>query len=178
MNAISMLSTSKSAFQAEIDAACELIDFLRFNVYYAQQVYTDQPLYSPTGLWNFVQQRPLEGFIFAVAPFNFTAIAGNLATSPAIKRSARILPGTSPIHGSLVKRAARTLSSRTTAPMFASWSPALFAVPSSSRARSARQLHVLTSRSQSGEKSAASWKLTWQKSRWVRPAISLIFSTP
>ena len=84
MNAISMLSTSKSAYQAEIDAACELIDFLRFNVYYAQQVYTDQPLYSPTGLWNIVQQRPLEGFIFAVAPFNFTAIAGNLATSPAI----------------------------------------------------------------------------------------------
>ncbi|MEN8729629.1 MAG: L-glutamate gamma-semialdehyde dehydrogenase [Desulfuromonadales bacterium] len=84
MNAISMLSTSKTAFQAEIDAACELIDFLRFNVYYAQQVYTDQPLYSPTGLWNFVQQRPLEGFIFAVAPFNFTAIAGNLASSPAI----------------------------------------------------------------------------------------------
>jgi 1-pyrroline-5-carboxylate dehydrogenase len=84
MNAISMLSTSKTAFQAEIDAACELIDFLRFNVYYAQQVYTDQPLYSPTGLWNYVQQRPLEGFVFAVAPFNFTAIAGNLATSPAI----------------------------------------------------------------------------------------------
>jgi 1-pyrroline-5-carboxylate dehydrogenase len=84
MNAISMLSTSKTAFQAEIDAACELIDFLRFNVYYAQQVYSDQPLYSPSGLWNFVQQRPLEGFIFAVAPFNFTAIAGNLATSPAI----------------------------------------------------------------------------------------------
>lgn len=84
MNAISMLSTSKSAFQAEIDAACELIDFLRFNVYYAQQVYTDQPLYSPKGIWNFVQQRPLEGFVFAVAPFNFTAIAGNLATAPAI----------------------------------------------------------------------------------------------
>jgi 1-pyrroline-5-carboxylate dehydrogenase len=84
MNAISMLSTSKSAYQAEIDAACELIDFLRFNVYYAQQVYTDQPLYSPKGLWNFVQQRPLEGFIFAVAPFNFTAIAGNLPTAPAI----------------------------------------------------------------------------------------------
>ncbi|MBE0577050.1 MAG: L-glutamate gamma-semialdehyde dehydrogenase [Desulfuromonadales bacterium] len=84
MNAISMLSTSKTAFQAEIDAACELIDFLRFNVYYAQQVYTDQPLYSSKGLWNFVQQRPLEGFVFAVAPFNFTAIAGNLATAPAI----------------------------------------------------------------------------------------------
>jgi 1-pyrroline-5-carboxylate dehydrogenase len=84
MNAISMLSTSKSAYQAEIDAACELIDFLRFNVYYAQQVYTDQPLYCSKGLWNFVQQRPLEGFVFAVAPFNFTAIAGNLATAPAI----------------------------------------------------------------------------------------------
>jgi len=84
MNAVSMLSTSKSAYQAEIDAACELIDFLRFNVYYAQQVYTDQPLYCSKGLWNFVQQRPLEGFVFAVAPFNFTAIAGNLATAPAI----------------------------------------------------------------------------------------------
>jgi len=84
MNAISMLSTSKSAFQAEIDAACELIDFLRFNVYFAQQVYADQPLYSPKGVWNSVQQRPLEGFVFAVAPFNFTAIAGNLATAPAI----------------------------------------------------------------------------------------------
>ncbi len=84
MNAISMLSTSKSAFQAEIDAACELIDFLRFNVYFAQQVYSDQPLFSPKGVWNSVQQRPLEGFVFAVAPFNFTAIAGNLATAPAI----------------------------------------------------------------------------------------------
>jgi 1-pyrroline-5-carboxylate dehydrogenase len=84
MNAVSMLSTSKSAFQAEIDAACELIDFLRFNVFFAQQVYSDQPLYSPEGVWNSVQQRPLEGFVFAVAPFNFTAIAGNLAASPAI----------------------------------------------------------------------------------------------
>ncbi|MFC1701234.1 L-glutamate gamma-semialdehyde dehydrogenase [Pseudomonadota bacterium] len=84
MNALSMLSTSKSAYQAEIDATCELIDFLRFNVYFAQQVYSDQPLYSPAGVWNSVQQRPLEGFVFAVAPFNFTAIAGNLATAPAI----------------------------------------------------------------------------------------------
>lgn len=84
MNAISMLSTSKSAYQAEIDSTCELIDFLRFNVHFAQQVYSDQPLYSPKGVWNSVQQRPLEGFVFAVAPFNFTAIAGNLATAPAI----------------------------------------------------------------------------------------------
>lgn len=84
MNAASMLSTSKSAYQAEIDAACELIDFLRFNVYYAQQIYSEQPLYSPKGMWNYVQQRPLEGFVLAVAPFNFTAIAGNLPTAPAI----------------------------------------------------------------------------------------------
>ena len=84
MNALSMLSTSKSPYQAEIDATCELIDFLRFNVFFAQQVYTDQPLYSSKGVWNSVQQRPLEGFVFAVAPFNFTAIAGNLATAPAI----------------------------------------------------------------------------------------------
>lgn len=84
MNAASMLSTSKSAFQAEIDAACELIDFLRFNVWYAQQIYSDQPPISPKGVWNFVQQRPLEGFVLAVTPFNFTAIAGNLPTSPAI----------------------------------------------------------------------------------------------
>jgi 1-pyrroline-5-carboxylate dehydrogenase len=84
MNALSMLTVSKSAYQAEIDATCELIDFLRFNVYFAQQVYSDQPLYSSNGVWNSVQQRPLEGFVFAVAPFNFTAIAGNLATAPAI----------------------------------------------------------------------------------------------
>jgi len=83
MNAGSMLSCSKNAFQAEIDAACELIDFLRFNVYFAQQIYREQPQ-SSTGLWNFVQHRPLEGFVFAVTPFNFTAIAGNLPTAPAI----------------------------------------------------------------------------------------------
>ncbi len=91
MNAASMLSTSKNAFQAEIDAACELIDFLRFNVYYAQQIYSDQPPYSPKGIWNFVQQRPLEGFVFAVTPFNFTAIAGNLPTAPAIMGNTVIL---------------------------------------------------------------------------------------
>lgn len=83
INAGSMLSTSKNAFQAEIDAACELIDFLRFNVYFAEQIYREQPQSSP-GVWNFVQHRPLEGFVFAVTPFNFTAIAGNLPTAPAI----------------------------------------------------------------------------------------------
>ncbi len=84
MNAVSMLTTSKSAYQAEIDAACELIDFLRFNVGYAEQIYAEQPPISPKGIWNSLQQRPLEGFVLAVAPFNFTAIAGNLATAPAI----------------------------------------------------------------------------------------------
>ena len=83
MNACSMLNGGKTIFQAEIDAACELIDFLRYNVAYAQEIYEKQPESSP-GIWNFVQHRPLEGFVFAVAPFNFTAIAGNLPTAPAI----------------------------------------------------------------------------------------------
>ncbi len=83
INAGAMLCGGKTAFQAEIDAACELIDFLRFNVKYAEQIYQTQPESSP-GVWNFVQHRPLEGFVFAVTPFNFTAIAGNLATAPAI----------------------------------------------------------------------------------------------
>lgn len=83
INAGSMLSTSKNAFQAEIDAACELIDFLRFNVYFAEQIYRQQPQSSP-GIWNYMQHRPLEGFVFAVTPFNFTAIACNLPTAPAI----------------------------------------------------------------------------------------------
>jgi len=84
INAATMLNISKSPFQAEIDAACELIDFIRFNVYFAQEIYKDQPLHSPSPIWNYVQHRPLEGFVFAVAPFNFTAIAGNLPTAPAI----------------------------------------------------------------------------------------------
>ena len=81
--AASMLSTSKNAFQAEIDAACELIDFLRFNVFFAEQIYKEQPQ-SSQGIWNYIQHRPLEGFVFAVTPFNFTAIAGNLPTAPAL----------------------------------------------------------------------------------------------
>lgn len=83
INACAMLSAGKTAYQAEIDAACELIDFLRFNVYFAEQIYRNQPQ-SSAGVWNYVQYRPLEGFVFAVTPFNFTAIAGNLPTAPAI----------------------------------------------------------------------------------------------
>ncbi|PHR29914.1 MAG: 1-pyrroline-5-carboxylate dehydrogenase [Desulfotalea sp.] len=83
INAGAMLAGGKTAFQAEIDAACEFIDFLRFNVRYAQEIYERQPISSP-GIWNYVQHRPLEGFVFAVTPFNFTAIAGNLPTAPAI----------------------------------------------------------------------------------------------
>jgi 1-pyrroline-5-carboxylate dehydrogenase len=73
-----MLGQSKNAYQAEIDAACELVDFLRFNVSYMQDIYGQQPPVSPNGMWNRTEQRPLEGFIFALTPFNFTAIAGNL----------------------------------------------------------------------------------------------------
>jgi 1-pyrroline-5-carboxylate dehydrogenase len=91
INAASMLSTSKNAFQAEIDAACELIDFLRFNVFFAQSIYAEQPLLSSRGTWNYTQYRPLEGFVLAVAPFNFTAIAGNLAAAPAIMGNTVVL---------------------------------------------------------------------------------------
>jgi 1-pyrroline-5-carboxylate dehydrogenase len=83
INAVTMLGQSKSVYQAEIDAACEMIDFLRFNVQYAREIYTQQPI-SSKGVFNRVEQRPLEGFIFALTPFNFTAIAGNLPTSCAM----------------------------------------------------------------------------------------------
>jgi 1-pyrroline-5-carboxylate dehydrogenase len=84
INAATMLGQSKNAFQAEIDAACEIIDFLRFNVKYMTEIYAQQPPVSGDGVWNRVEQRPLEGFIFALTPFNFTAIAGNLPTSAAM----------------------------------------------------------------------------------------------
>ncbi len=83
MNAATMLGQSKNAYQAEIDAACEFIDFLRFNVSYMQDIYGQQPI-SSKGVWNRVEQRPLEGFVFALTPFNFTAIAGNLPSSAAM----------------------------------------------------------------------------------------------
>ncbi|MFQ5571924.1 MAG: L-glutamate gamma-semialdehyde dehydrogenase [Rhodothermales bacterium] len=83
LNAASMLGQSKNVHQAEIDAACELIDFLRFNVNYMEQIYSDQPISSP-GIWNRLQYRPLEGFVFAVTPFNFTSIQGNLPLAPAL----------------------------------------------------------------------------------------------
>jgi 1-pyrroline-5-carboxylate dehydrogenase len=83
INAATMLGQSKNAFQAEIDSACELIDFLRFNVYFMGEIYNDQPQSSP-GVWNRIEYRPLEGFVFALTPFNFTAIAGNLPTSAAL----------------------------------------------------------------------------------------------
>jgi len=84
LNAATMLGQSKNAYQAEIDSACELIDFLRFNVSYMSEIYKQQPPVSPKGAWNRVEQRPLEGFVFALTPFNFTAIAGNLPTSVAM----------------------------------------------------------------------------------------------
>jgi 1-pyrroline-5-carboxylate dehydrogenase len=83
LNAATMLGQSKTAFQAEIDSACELIDFLRFNVHYAERIYQEQPGSAP-GVWNRMDHRPLEGFVYAITPFNFTAIGGNLPTAPAL----------------------------------------------------------------------------------------------
>jgi len=83
INAATMHGQSKTAFQAEIDAACELIDFLRFNVHYAERIYREQPE-SSAGIWNRLDHRPLEGFVYAVTPFNFTAIGGNIAAAPAL----------------------------------------------------------------------------------------------
>ena len=83
LNAATMLGQGKTVQQAEIDAACELIDFWRFNVAFARRIFEDQPISSP-GVWNRTDYRPLEGFVYAITPFNFTAIAGNLPTSAAL----------------------------------------------------------------------------------------------
>ena len=84
INASTMLNMSKNAYQAEIDSACELIDFWNFNAWFAQELYKHQPMYSPDGMKNSTEHRALEGFVFAVTPFNFTSIAGNLPTAPAL----------------------------------------------------------------------------------------------
>lgn len=84
LNGATMLGQSKTVFQAEIDAACELIDFYRFNTHFMAQIYMEQPMNSPLPTWNRSEYRALEGFIFAVTPFNFTSIAGNLPTAPAL----------------------------------------------------------------------------------------------
>jgi 1-pyrroline-5-carboxylate dehydrogenase len=84
LNAATMLGQSKTAVQAEIDSACELIDFWRFNVAFARQILAEQPAVNAPGVWNRLDHRPLEGFVYAVTPFNFTAIAGNLPTAPAL----------------------------------------------------------------------------------------------
>ncbi|HET8766078.1 MAG TPA: L-glutamate gamma-semialdehyde dehydrogenase [Pedococcus sp.] len=84
LNAATMLGQSKTAYQAEIDAACELIDFWRYNVHFARQILAEQPPANSKGIWNRTDHRPLEGFVYAITPFNFTAIAGNLPTAPAL----------------------------------------------------------------------------------------------
>ncbi len=83
LNAATMLGQSKTVFQAEVDSACEVIDFFRFNVHYAERIYAEQPQ-SAAGAWNRIDHRPLEGFIYAITPFNFTAIGANLPTAPAL----------------------------------------------------------------------------------------------
>jgi len=84
LNAATMLGQSKTAYQAEIDAACELIDFLRFNVHFGAQILAEQPMANSRGVWNRSDHRPLEGFVYAITPFNFTAIGANLPTAPAL----------------------------------------------------------------------------------------------
>ena len=84
LNAATVLGQSKTAFQAEIDAACELIDFWRFNVHFGREILAEQPIANSPGIWNRTDHRPLEGFVYAITPFNFTAIAGNLPTAPAL----------------------------------------------------------------------------------------------
>ncbi len=89
VNAATMLGQSKTAHQAEIDSACELIDFWRFNAHFAERLYREQPMSSP-GVWNRLDHRPLEGFVYAITPFNFTAIGGNLPTAPVLMGNAAI----------------------------------------------------------------------------------------
>jgi len=84
LNAATMLGQSKNVYQAEIDSACELIDFFRFNVHYMEKIYNTQPEHNSPQIWNRIEYRPLEGFVFALTPFNFTAIGGNLPTAPAM----------------------------------------------------------------------------------------------
>jgi 1-pyrroline-5-carboxylate dehydrogenase len=84
LNAATMLGQSKSVVQAEIDSACELIDFWRFNVFFGREILAEQPIRNSAGVWNRSDHRPLEGFVYAITPFNFTAIAGNLPTAPAL----------------------------------------------------------------------------------------------
>jgi len=102
INAATMLGQSKNIFQAEIDAACELIDFLRFNVQYMTEIYAEQPE-STSGAWNRLEYRPLEGFVYAITPFNFTAIAGNLPASAALMGNVAIWkPSSSQIYSAKV----------------------------------------------------------------------------
>lgn len=91
INAATMLGQSKNVHQAEIDAACETADFFRFNLYYANKIYQEQPPHSPHGMWNRMEYRPLEGFVFAIAPFNFTTFNANLPGAPAIMGNVSIL---------------------------------------------------------------------------------------
>jgi len=99
INSATMLAQSKNVYQAEIDSAAELADFFRFNAYYAMKIYEEQPLHSPEGIWNRVEYRALEGFIFAVTPFNFTSIMGNLPTAPALMGNVALLkPASSAVY--------------------------------------------------------------------------------
>ncbi len=102
INATTMLGQSKSVYQAEIDAACEFADFLRFNVHYMTEIYQQQPI-SSKGVWNRLEQRPLEGFVYAISPFNFTSLSGNLAAAPALMGNVVVWkPSTTQIYSAYV----------------------------------------------------------------------------
>ena len=102
INAATMLGQSKTVFQAEIDSACELSDFFRFNVYNAETIYAQQPNNS-TGIWNRVEYRPLDGFVAAITPFNFTSIAGNLPSAPALMGNTVVWkPSSTAVHSNYI----------------------------------------------------------------------------
>src|SRR5699024_10934602 len=121
INAATMLGQSKTIQQAEIDSACELIDFWRFNVSYARDLIAQQPL-SVKGVWNRMEQRPLEGFVYAITPFNFTAIAGNLPTAPALMGNV-VVWKPSPTQQFAAELTMRLLKRPGCPPVSSTWSP-------------------------------------------------------
>ena len=122
LNAATILGQSKSSLQAEIDAAAEFIDFLRFNVHFGRQVLAEQP-HSSAGVWNRMDHRPLEGFVLAITPFNFTAIAGNLPLAPALMGNT-VVWKPSPTQQLAAHHTMRLLEAAACRPAWSTWSPA------------------------------------------------------
>ena len=169
-----MLGQSKTAFQAEIDSACELIDFWRFNPFYAQQLYEEQPI-SDHSMWNQVDYRPLEGFVYAVTPFNFTAIGGNLPTAPALMGNVVLWkPASSAIPSAyfiqrLLEEAGLPPGVINLVPGDARPCPTSCSATPTSRASTSRA--PPTSSTACGRRSARAWPATGAtRASWARPA--------